>query len=151
MVVKQEDPEVPNKDPKGFQTLKLSAQSSSSAVPVTQKPAVVVGPTTPKPTTGKRGDAHSRASIPTQPTYVTARPVAGVWRTKQDRKVCADARPDSSHRIGSQLAGRRYVHSQVTASPLSWRRSREVPGSCAVGGADARHRSGDHKACIADV
>ena len=48
-VVKQEEPEVPNKDPKNFQTLKLSAQSSSSAVPETQKPAVVVGPTTPKP------------------------------------------------------------------------------------------------------
>ena len=57
MVVKQEEPEVPNK--KGFQTLKLSAQSSSSAVPETEKPAVVVGPTTPKPSAGKRGDAPS--------------------------------------------------------------------------------------------
>ena len=47
-VVKQEEPEVPYKDPKIFQTLKLSAQSSSSAVPETQKPAVVVGPMTPK-------------------------------------------------------------------------------------------------------
>ena len=44
----QEEPEVPNKDPKGFQTLKL-AQSSSSAVPVTQKPVeAAVGETTPK-------------------------------------------------------------------------------------------------------
>ena len=36
--MKQEEPEVPNKDPKGFQTLKLSAQSSASAVPATQPP-----------------------------------------------------------------------------------------------------------------
>ena len=45
-VLKQEETEVPNKDPKKFQTLKLSAQSSSSAVPETQKPAVevAVGP-----------------------------------------------------------------------------------------------------------
>ena len=58
-VVKQEEPEVPNKDPKGFQTLKLSAQSSSSAVSETQKPAVVVGPMTPKakPMPVRRGGA----------------------------------------------------------------------------------------------
>ena len=47
-VVKQEEPEVPNKDPKKFQTLKLSAQSSSSLAPEAQKPAVVTGPLTPK-------------------------------------------------------------------------------------------------------
>ena len=47
-VVKQEEPEVPNKDPKGFQTLKLSAQSSSSVAPEAQKPAIVTGPLTPK-------------------------------------------------------------------------------------------------------
>ena len=76
-VVKQEEPEVPNKDPRGFQTLTLSAQSSSSAVPETQKPAVVVGPTTPKPKPMpvRRGDAPSGASEPTQPMYVTGRPV----------------------------------------------------------------------------
>ena len=75
--MKQEEPEVPNKDPKGFQTLKLSAQSSSSAVPETQKPAGVVGPTTPKPKPMpvRRGDAPSGASEPTQPMYVTGRPV----------------------------------------------------------------------------
>ena len=46
--MKQEEPEVPNKDPKGFQTLKLSAQSSPSVAPEAQKPAVVTGPLTPK-------------------------------------------------------------------------------------------------------
>ena len=72
-VVKQEEPEVPNKECRGFQTLKLSAPSSSSAVPGTQKPAVVVGPTTPKakPMLVRRGDAPSKASDPTQPMYVT--------------------------------------------------------------------------------
>ena len=76
-VVKQEELEVPNKDPESFQTLKLSAQSSSSAVPETQKPAVVVGPTTPrpKPMLVRRGDAFSGTSDPTQPMYVTGRPV----------------------------------------------------------------------------
>ena len=75
-VVKQEEPEVANKD-QIFQTLKLSAQSSSSAVPETQKPAVVVGPTTPKPKPmpARRCDAPSGASEPTQPMYVTGRPV----------------------------------------------------------------------------
>ena len=48
-VVKQEEPEVPNKDPKSFQTLKLSAQSSSSAGPGPQSEAVAMGPITPKP------------------------------------------------------------------------------------------------------
>ena len=72
-VVKQEESEVPNKDLKIFQTLKLSAQSSSSAVPETQKPAVVVGPMTPKakPMPARRGDAPSGAPEPTQPMYVT--------------------------------------------------------------------------------
>ena len=76
-VVKQEEPEVPNKDLKGFQTLKLSAQSSSSAVPETQKPAVVVGPMTPqaKPMPVRRGGAPSKAPESTQPMYVTGRPV----------------------------------------------------------------------------
>ena len=46
-LVKQE-PEVPNKESKGFQTLKLSAQSSSSVAPEAQKPAIVAGPLTPK-------------------------------------------------------------------------------------------------------
>ena len=43
-VVKQEEPATPKK----FQTLKLSAQSSSSVAPEAQKPAIVTGPLTPK-------------------------------------------------------------------------------------------------------
>ena len=75
--VKQEEPEVPNKDPKGFQTLKLSAQSSSSVAPEAQKPAVVTGPLTPKAKQMpvRRGDVFQETSIPTQPAYTTGRPV----------------------------------------------------------------------------
>ena len=40
--VKQEEPEVPNKDPNKFQTLKLSAQSSSSVAPDAR--TLLVGP-----------------------------------------------------------------------------------------------------------
>ena len=47
-VVKQEEPEVPNKDFKGFSKLKLSAQSSSSAGPGPQREAVAMGPIIPK-------------------------------------------------------------------------------------------------------
>ena len=76
-IVKQEEPEVPNKDPKGFQTLKLSAQSSSSVAPEAQKPAIVTGPLTPKAKQMpvRRGDVNSGTSIPTQPAYTTGRPV----------------------------------------------------------------------------
>ena len=76
--VKQEELEVPNKDPKGFQTLKLSAQSSSSVAPEAQKPAVVTGPLTPKAKQMpvRRGDVLQGTSIPTQPAYTTGRPVA---------------------------------------------------------------------------
>ena len=73
-----EEPEVPNKDPKGFQTLKLSAQSSSSAIPGPQSEAVAMGPIKPKPMPVRRGDASQGASIPTQsvqPMPVTGRPV----------------------------------------------------------------------------
>ena len=66
--MKQEEPEVSNKDPKGFQTLKLSAQSSSSAGPGPQSEAVAMGPITPKPKPMpvRRDDASQKASIPTQ-------------------------------------------------------------------------------------
>ena len=62
-VVKLEEPEVPNKDPKGFQTLKLSAPST--AVPVTQ-PLVgsTVASTAPKQT--RRVDTIMGVSGPTQ-------------------------------------------------------------------------------------
>ena len=75
--VKQEEPEVPNKDPNKFQTLKLSAQSSPSAAPEAQKPAVVTGPLTPKAKQMpvRRGDVIEGTSIPTQPAYTTGRPV----------------------------------------------------------------------------
>ena len=75
--VKQEEPEVPNKDPKKFQTLKLSAQSSSSVAPEAQKPAVVTGPLTPKAKQMpvKRDDVIQGTSIPTLPAYTTGRPV----------------------------------------------------------------------------
>ena len=75
--MKQEEPEVPDKDPKGFQTLKLSAQSSSSAGPGPQSEVVAMGPITPKPKPMpvRRGDASQGASIPTQPMYATGRPV----------------------------------------------------------------------------
>ena len=58
-VVKQEEPEVPDKEFKGFQTLKLSAQSSSSAGPGPQSEAVAMGPIIPKakPMPVRRGDA----------------------------------------------------------------------------------------------
>ena len=61
--MKQEEPEVPNKDFKGFQTLKLSAQSSSSAGPGPQSEAVAMGPITPKPKPMpvRRGDASQRS------------------------------------------------------------------------------------------
>ena len=73
-VVKQEEPEVPNKDPKKFQTLKLSAQSSSSVA----LPAIVTGPLTPKTKQMpvRRGDVPLETSIPTQPAYTTGRPIA---------------------------------------------------------------------------
>ena len=60
--MKQEEPEVPNKDPKRFQTLKLSAQSSSSVAPDAQKPSIVTGPLTPKAKQMpvRRGDVNSR-------------------------------------------------------------------------------------------
>ena len=77
--MKQEEPEVPNKDPKGFQTLKLSAQSSSSVAPLeAQKPAIVTGPLTPKAKQMpvRRGDVSPGTSIPTQPAYTTGRPIA---------------------------------------------------------------------------
>ena len=76
--VKQEEPEVPNKDPKGFQTLKLSAQSSSSVAPDAQKPSIVTGPLTPKAKQMpvRRGDVFQGTSIPTQPAYTTGRPIA---------------------------------------------------------------------------
>ena len=76
-VVKQEEPEVPNKDPKGSQTLKLSTQSSSSAGPGPQSEVVAMAPITPKPKPMpvRRGDASQEASIPTQPVYATGRPV----------------------------------------------------------------------------
>ena len=76
-LVKQEEPEVPNKDPKNFQTLKLSAQSSSSAGPGPQSEAIAMGPITPKPKPMpvRRGDASQGPSIPTQPVYATGRPV----------------------------------------------------------------------------
>ena len=78
--MKQEEPEVPNKDSKGFQTLKLSAQSSSSAGPGPQSEGVAMGPITPrpKPMPVRRGDACQGASIPTpsvQQVSVTGRPV----------------------------------------------------------------------------
>ena len=78
--MKQEEPEVPNKDLKIFQTLKLSAQSSSSAGPGLQSEAVAMGPMTPKPKPmpARRGDASQGASIPTQSVQhmpVTGRPV----------------------------------------------------------------------------
>ena len=75
--VKQEELEVPNKDFKGFQTLKLSAQSSPSVAPEAQKPAVVTGPLTPKAKQMpvRRGDVPQETSIPTQPAYTTGRPV----------------------------------------------------------------------------
>ena len=74
--VKQEEPEVPNKEFKGFQTLKLSAQSSPSVAPEAPKPAVVTGPLTPKAKQMpvRRGDVQG-TSIPTQPAYTTGRPV----------------------------------------------------------------------------
>ena len=76
--MKQEEPEVPNKDPKIFQTLRLSAQSSSSAVPEAQKPAVVVGPMMPKakPYAGKERWCNLRGTN-TYSTHVciTGRPV----------------------------------------------------------------------------
>ena len=77
IAVKQEEPEVPNKDRKGFQTLKLSAQSSPSVAPEAQKPAVVTGPLTPKAKQMlvRRGDVPQGTSIPTQPAYTTGRPV----------------------------------------------------------------------------
>ena len=76
--MKQEEPEVPNKDPKGFQTLKLSAQSSSCVAPEAQKPAIVTGPLTPKAKQMpvRRGDVPPGTSIPTQPAYTTGRPIA---------------------------------------------------------------------------
>ena len=88
--MKQEpEPEVPTKHPKRFQTLKLSAQSSSTAVPTTQKPAVevAVGPTTPKPkpmpSTGKRGDALRTYSAHVRSIIVMSSPhrapVLGMW------------------------------------------------------------------------
>ena len=72
-VVKQEEPEVPNKDPMEFQTLKLSAQSSPSVAPEAQKPAIVTGPLTPKAKQMpvRRGDVPPGTSIPTQPAYTT--------------------------------------------------------------------------------
>ena len=77
-VVKQEEPEVPNKEFKGFQTLKLSAQSSSSVAPEAQRPAIVTGPLTPKPKQMpvRRGDVFPGTSIPTQSVYATGRPIA---------------------------------------------------------------------------
>ena len=76
--MKQEEPEVPNKDPKKFQTLKLSAQSSSSVAPDAQKPSIVTGPLTPKAKQMpvRRGDVPQKTSIPTQPAYTTGRPIA---------------------------------------------------------------------------
>ena len=76
--VKQEEPEVPNKDPKGFQTLKLSAQSSFPVAPDAQKPSIVTGPLTPKAKQMpvRRGDVIQGTSIPTQPAYTTGRPIA---------------------------------------------------------------------------
>ena len=58
-VVKQEEPEVPSKDPKSFQTLKPSAQSSSPAGPGPQREAVAMGPIVPKakPMLERRGGA----------------------------------------------------------------------------------------------
>ena len=75
--MKQEEPEVPSKDPKAFQTLKLSAESSSSVGPGPQSEAIAMGPITPKPKPMpvRRGDASQGASIPTQPVYATGRPV----------------------------------------------------------------------------
>ena len=72
-IVKQEEPEVPNKDPMRFQTLKLSAQSSPSVAPEAQKPAIVTGPLTPKAKQMpvRRGDVPPGTSIPTQPAYTT--------------------------------------------------------------------------------
>ena len=65
--VKQEELEVPNKDPEKFQTLKLSAQSSSSVAPEAQKPAVVTGPLTPKAKQMpvRRGDVPQSRDIDT--------------------------------------------------------------------------------------
>ena len=76
--MKQEEPEVPNKEFKGFQTLKLSAQSSSSVAPEAQKPAIVTGPLTPKAKQMpvRRGDVISGTSIPTQSVYASGRPIA---------------------------------------------------------------------------
>ena len=76
--MKQEEPEVPNKDPKTFQTLKLSAQSSRSVALEAQKPAIVTGPLTPeaKQMPVRRGDVIAGTSIPTQPAYATGRPIA---------------------------------------------------------------------------
>ena len=76
--MKLEEPEVPNKDPKGFQTLKLSAQASSSSVaPEAQRPATVTGPLTPKAKQMpvRRGDVPPKTSIPTQSVYATGRPI----------------------------------------------------------------------------
>ena len=76
--MKQEEPEVPNKEFKGFQTLKLSAQASSSSVaPEAQRPAIVTGPLTPKAKQMpvRRGDVISGTSIPTQSVYATGRPI----------------------------------------------------------------------------
>ena len=75
--MKQEEPEVPNKDFKGFQTLKLSAQSFLCGGPGPQSEAIAMGPITlkPKPMPVRRGDASHGASIPTQPVYTTGRPV----------------------------------------------------------------------------
>ena len=70
--MKQEEPEVLNKDPKIFQTLKLSAQSSSSAGPGPQREAVAMGPIIPK---AKPMPENEGAPIPTQPMYATGRPV----------------------------------------------------------------------------
>ena len=63
--MKQEEPEVPNKDPMGFQTLKLSAQASPSVAPEAQKPAIVTGPLTPKAKQipVRRGDVSPGTSI----------------------------------------------------------------------------------------
>ena len=101
--MKQEEAEVPNKDPKGFQTLKLSAQSSSFVAPDAQKPSIVTGPLTPKAKQMlvRRGDVIEGTSIPTQPAYTTGRPIAMVPGTRYQHWTEAAANTTAKRRGGT--------------------------------------------------
>ena len=101
--VKQEEPEIPNKDRKGFQTLKLSAQSSSSVAPDAQKPSIVTGPLTPKAKQmpvrrGEPTPPPSGVVEPPEPSSDQAK--VKFWR---DRALQAEARlQEREHQIRQQ-------------------------------------------------